>query len=148
MPTTGKIYEARMPSWQNSVANLLFVLKTMTEQHPGLDPKQVLLISHSQGGDASMLFAQLHPKLVQHVISLDHRRVPMPRTRQPLVLSIRSSDQVADPGVLPSAKEQSKFGIRIVQLPATLHNDMWDGATAQQKAEILSHIDRFLLVVP
>ncbi|WP_461139614.1 hypothetical protein [Spirosoma pomorum] len=42
----------------------------------------------------------------------------------PRILSIRSSDQVADKGVLATVEEQKQFGIRIIQLPATLHNDM------------------------
>lgn len=34
--------------------------------------------------------------------------------------------------------------MRIVALPATKHDDMWDGATDTQRAEILGHIGRFL----
>jgi hypothetical protein len=37
-----------------------------------------------------------------------------------------------------------RFGMKILTLPATIHNDMWDGGTAEQKAEILRHIDGFL----
>jgi ribosomal protein S3AE len=62
----------------------------------------------------------------------------------PRILSIRSSDQVADKGVLATVEEQKQFGIRIIQLPATLHNDMWDGATQSQKQEINKAISDFI----
>ncbi|MBD2767708.1 hypothetical protein IC235_07360 [Hymenobacter sp. BT664] len=56
--------------------------------------------------------------------------------RRPQVLSLRSSDQVADNGVLPTPAEQQQFGRTIVKLPNTIHNDMWDGATTAQKQEM------------
>jgi hypothetical protein len=78
------------------------------------------------------------------VISLDNRRVPLPRTKRPRVLSIRSSDQQADVGVLPSPAEQKRFGIKIIKLSNTRHDDMWDGATEEQKREINEIISGFL----
>lgn len=148
LPTTGSVYEARKPSWQRGVENLLFVIGALGKSRPGLDTSQVLLIGHSHGGDTSMLFAQEHPERVRAVITLDNRRMPFPRTSRPRLFSIRSSDLPADPGVLPTLAEQAQFGIRIVTLPATVHNDMWDGGTADQKAEILRILDGFLREQP
>lgn len=144
LPTTGKPYETRMPSWQRGVQNVLFVLDELKRMRPDLDYGQLLLLGHSHGGDTSMLFAHRHPALVRAVISLDNRRMPFPRVKQPRLFSIRSSDQPADDGVIPSPQEQTKLGIRVVTLPATAHNDMWDGGTEQQKTEIIRHIDGFL----
>lgn len=90
-----------------------------------------------------MLFAREHPALVEKIISLDNRRVPFPRQRRPQVLSLRSSDQVADPGVLPTPDEQAKLGTLVIALPATIHNDMWDGATALQQQEMNKWISVF-----
>jgi pimeloyl-ACP methyl ester carboxylesterase len=104
----------------------------------------LLLMGHSNGGDMVMLFAQQYPRLVERVISFDNRRVPLPRARRPRVLSLRSSDQPADAGVLPTPAEQTKFGTTIVALPATLHNDMWDGATTAQQQEMNTLISDFL----
>jgi hypothetical protein len=59
-------------------------------------------------------------------------------------VSIRSSDQAADEGVIPPRKEQAKLGMHVVKLPATRHDEMWDGATEDQKAEILALIGGFL----
>ncbi|MBF9221341.1 alpha/beta fold hydrolase [Hymenobacter ruricola] len=145
MPTaTGNVYQARYPYWARGVQTMLFALKALKRRQPGLDLRHVLVVGHSNGGDMAMLLAQQHPELVQKVISLDNRRVPFPRQRRPEILSLRSSDQVADPGVLPSPAEQAKYHTTIIQLPATLHNDMWDGATEAQKREINYLISRFL----
>ena len=121
-----------------------YVLQELRCTQPSLDYRHLLLMGHSNGGDMVMLFAQQHPRLVERVITLDNRRMPLPRARRPRVLSLRSSDQPADAGVLPTPAEQAQFGMTIVPLPATLHNDMWDGATAAQQQEMNTLISRFL----
>ncbi len=144
LPSTGKPYDTRMPSWKRGVENILFVIAELKKRQPDLDAGNLLLVGHSHGGDTSMLFAQEHPDLVDIVISLDNRRMPFPRTKKPRLFSLRSSDQAADEGVIPSPEEQAKFGTKVVKLPATLHNDMWDGGTAEQKAEMIRYIAEFL----
>jgi len=144
IPTTGIPRVVRRPHWERGVQNILFVRRTLQKQYPGVDFEQLLLVGHSNGGDTAMLFAEEHPALVQRIISLDNRRMPLPRARRPQVLSLRSSDQVADAGVLPTAAEQQQWGSTIVKLPNTLHNDMWDGATATQKEKMNKLISRFL----
>jgi len=144
LPSTGKPYETRMPSWRRGVQNILFVIDELKQRQPQLDFAQLLLVGHSHGADTSMLFAREQPSRVRAVIALDNRRMPIPRLHQPRLFTIRSSDQAADDGVLPSVDEQATFGIRVGRLPATIHNDMWDGGTAAQKAEMLRLIDGFL----
>ena len=144
IPTTGNPREVRRPNWERGVQNILFVRQALHQKYPHLDLRQLLLAGHSNGGDMGMLFAELHPKLVRRIISLDNRRMPFPRARRPQVLSLRSSDQVADPGVLPTPAEQRQFGTTIVTLSHTIHNDMWDGATPAQKQEMNDQISRFL----
>jgi predicted dienelactone hydrolase len=142
--TTGNLRETRRPTWERGVQNMLFVRRQLHHTYPQLATRHLLLLGHSNGGDMAMLFAQEHLRLVEAVISLDNRRMPLPRTRHPRILSLRSSDQVADPGVLPSATEQKAFGIRIVPLPDMLHDDMWDGATEAQKQAINAMVRDFL----
>jgi predicted dienelactone hydrolase len=142
--TTGKLSETRRPNWERGVQNILFVIQELRRLKPHLDFEHLLLIGHSNGGDMTMLFAEEHSKLVSKVITLDNRRMPFPRTKNPRILSLRSSDQTADAGVLPSAPEQKKFGIKIIKLEDTKHNDMWDGATEKQKREINKIISSFL----
>jgi hypothetical protein len=49
-----------------------------------------------------------------------------------------------DRALIPPAAEQAKLGMKVVKLPATLHNDMGDSGTEQQKAEIIRYIGAFL----
>jgi dienelactone hydrolase len=144
LPLTGKPYEVRMPNWQRGVQNMLFAIGEISRMKPHLDFKNLLVAGHSNGGDMAVLFAHRYPGQVENVISLDNRRMPLPRTRKPRVLSLRSRDQPADEGVLPTPEEQQQFGIRIIRLDDTAHNDMYDGATEKQKEEINGVISAFL----
>lgn len=144
MPTVGNVRETRQPFWERGVQNILFVQQALMRKYPGIDFNELLLVGHSKGGYTAMLFAEEHPVLVAQVISLDNCRMPFPRAARPRVLSLRSSDQVADPGVLPTSAEQAQFGTTIVPLKNTRHNDMWDGATKVQKQEMSAAISRFL----
>jgi predicted dienelactone hydrolase len=144
IPTVGKPSEVRRPNWERGAANILFVIDELKRIHPGLDFKNLLIVGHSNGGDTAMLFAEKYPEKAAKIISLDNRRMPIPRIKKPQILSIRSSDQTADEGVLPTTAEQKKFKIRIVKLENTIHNDMWDGANVGQKREISEIISRFL----
>lgn len=109
-----------------------------------LDFKHVTLIGHSNGGDMSMLFAHMYPDLVDKVISLDNRRMPFPRSKQPKIYSIRSSDQIADEGVLPDVTEQAKFGMKIVKLDNVTHDQMDNYANQDQRVEINKWVLNFL----
>lgn len=144
MPLTGNIYQTRYPFWERGVQTMLFTRQAIYQRNPTLKRRHLLLVGHSNGGDMVMLFAQEHPGLVEKIISLDNRRVPFPRQRRPRVLSLRSSDQVADPGVVPTLAEQARLGTVVVALPATIHNDMWDGATEVQKQGMNKWISQFL----
>lgn len=144
LPTAGNPYEARMPNWQRGVANIRYVLRALRQRKPELDFSRLLLIGHSNGGDQSALFARNYPDQVHTLITLDNRRMPLPRTRHPRIVSIRSSDQPADAGVLPTPAEQARFGIRIIRLANVRHDDMWDGATEAQKQAINAIISDFL----
>jgi predicted dienelactone hydrolase len=136
LPTTGIVRETRRSNWERGVANIHFVLKEMERQHRELDFSHVALIGHSNGGDMSVLFAHTYPTLIEELITLDDRRMPLPRVRQPRISTLRSCDQPADEGVLPTPEERSAFDIHVVDLPGVKHNDMDDDATPEQRALI------------
>ncbi|MOA01287.1 hypothetical protein D3C78_1206820 [compost metagenome] len=144
MPTTGNIMDVRKPFWQRGADNIMYVISELKSNNKNLDFNKLLLIGHSNGGDMSMLFATEHPELVDKLISLDNRRMPVPRTKSPRILYLKASDTEADPGVLPTADEQEEFNISIVYLADGKHNDLWDGASASLKKEITEAIDSFL----
>ncbi|UYZ63770.1 alpha/beta hydrolase [Hymenobacter weizhouensis] len=141
---TGKLVETRRPNWQRGVESMRFVLRELHRIHPSLSHRHTLLVGHSNGGDMVMLFAQQYAELVGEVITLDNRRMPFPRSARPRLLSLRSGDQQADTGVLPSPAEQARWNMQVVTMPATRHNDMWDGATEERKQEMVALISRFL----
>ena len=143
--TTGNIYELRKPVWDRGVTSILFTITELESQFPTRKFNELILIGHSNGGDISMLFATEHPELVSTVISLDHRRMPIPRIHKPRILSIRASDYEADPGVLPTLEEQQKTGIQLLELGEfAKHNDMDDTGSQELKALILEAINTFL----
>jgi predicted esterase len=144
LPTTGIPQVVRRPFWERGADNILFVINELRKNKKLLDFNHIALIGHSNGGDMTALFPQKYPNLVEKIITLDNRRMPLPRTKKTKVYSLRSSDQVADENVLPSAEEIKKFGIKIIKLPNTTHNQMDNHATKQQGEEINSYIISFL----
>lgn len=72
------------------------------------------------------------------LVTLDNRRSPLPRDKAIRVLSIRASDTMADPGVLPSE------GACIVKIDGSRHNDMSDAGSAQLKQTITQALELFL----
>jgi hypothetical protein len=60
----------------------------------------------------------------------------VPRTSQPRICSLRSSDLQADPGVLPPGDEQRALHMLVVEVPVK-HDGMWDGASVIQKQRMV-----------
>lgn len=144
LPATGIPQVVRRTNWERGAENILFTLNELKRMHPDLDYKHLILIGHSNGGDMSMLFGSKYPDLVNKIISLDNRRVALPRTKHPRIYSLRSSDQPADEGVLPTPEEQTKCSMKIIKLNHTIHNDMDNDATEEQRKEINNYILGFL----
>ncbi|KAA5537501.1 alpha/beta hydrolase [Taibaiella lutea] len=144
IPSEGIPQIVRRPFWDRGADNILFVINELKKSHPNLDFKHITLIGHSNGGDMTALFPQKYPGIADKIITLDNRRMALPRTKHPKVYSLRSSDQPADEGVLPTEKEQKEFDIKIIKLPNTIHNDMDDDATEQQRKEITDYVIGFL----
>jgi len=144
LPMTGNVQETRKPFWERGAENIAFVIKTLKAKYPQLDYSKIILLGHSNGGDMSVLFTVKNPNLVYKLITLDHRRMMIPRVKSPQILSLRSSDQLADDGVIPSEDEQINLGIKIVKLPNTIHNEMNDGANEEQKKEMWNYILTFI----
>ena len=143
IPTQGDLYKLRQPFWNVGVQNILFVLGKLKKVQPNLDYENLMIIGHSNGGDISMLLAKQYPKVASIIISLDNRRMPFPRSKYPKVFSIRSSDQSADPGVLPTVKEQIEYKTVLVNVNA-IHDDMGGFGTKEQLSEINDYIIQFL----
>ena len=90
---------------------------------------------------------EAHYELIDALITLDHRRVPLPRSTELNVLSIRGTDFPADKGVLPSEDEQSSFNICVKEIPEASHNDMSDYGPSELKEKIGSLVSNYLLML-
>lgn len=145
LPKTGNAIVARTPMWQRGVDNLHYVRDALSHEYPQYDWRRLTLVGHSNGGDLSALALAQDPAFAKTLITLDHRRYPLPRNRRIRVLSIRGSDFPADPGVLPEPAKSHASATCIVAIPQSRHNDMQDAGPAWLKARIERSITGFLL---
>jgi len=143
IPTEGKIQTVRMPFWERGSDNILFVLNELKKTRPELDYKHLTLIGHSNGGDMTALFAGKHPELVYKVITMDNRRMYLPRTSLPRIYTLRSNDYPADEGVLPSPEEQKKYHITI-QPTDINHGHMDDKGSEKEKETLNNYILQYI----
>ncbi|WP_300675382.1 alpha/beta hydrolase [Soonwooa sp.] len=128
----GNLRETRLPNWQRGADNILYVLNQIKKEYPNYDYIKLIVIGHSNGGDMSVLFAHEHPDLVNKLISMDNRRMELPRTSKPKIYSLRSNDYPADPGVLPTDEELKKFHITIDWTNVN-HSNMDDDASPKER---------------
>jgi dienelactone hydrolase len=133
----------RRPFWQRGVSDVQFVAQAL-RRSGSASAHRLVLVGHSHGGDTAMLLAGEQPDEVRVAFSLDNRRMPLPRTRKPRICSARSSDQTADPGVLPSVEEQANHHMHIVTLLNQRHDDMTDLASPEQKVAMIEVLRRCL----
>lgn len=142
--TQGNIVQLRTPVWQRGRANLEFVRNTLTPSYTNYDWRKVTLIGHSQGGDIAALTATENPDFVASLITLDHRRMPLPRSRSLPTLSLRATDYAADQGVLPNDEERQIYPINIIRLAGAKHNELSDRGSEEVKQNIVKNVLSFL----
>ena len=142
MENAGDLARLRLPVWKIGADSITFVIAEL-RRHGLANDARVVAIGHSNGGDMTMLLATIRPELLKRAISLDNRRMPLPRTRSPAVCTIRSADQTPDPGVLPTPAERRMFGILVLRTDVR-HVDMGDAADASGRAELVRALRRCL----
>jgi hypothetical protein len=144
LATNGDLFTGRKPNWQRGAENLRFVRNSLRRSHPGFNWEDPVLIGHSNGGDISAWLVRESPIFAGSLVTLDNRRVPLPRGSSPRVLSIRASDFQPDSGVLPTDEELESFGSCVVKINDAKHNDMQDGGPIDLKDTISRYIVNFL----
>lgn len=140
----GNFMKTRISNWKRGVENILFTITEFKKLKPELDWESTIMIGHSNGGDMTMLFATEHPELITKAISMDHRRMIMPRTDNPRIYTLRGCDYEADPNVIPTKEEQRKFHTTVVKLNGITHTDMGHGGSIEQHDLINQYIYKFL----
>jgi predicted peptidase len=140
---TGKLQETRLPNWERGGQNIYYVLKEIKTQYPELRFNDLTLIGHSNGGDMTVLFAHKFPNLVNKIISMDNRRMELPRTSNPKIYTLRSKDYPADEGVLPTDEELKKHNIT-VQFTNINHSNMDNDANDTERKYLTTKILEYL----
>lgn len=141
---TGDFMETRMSSWETGVENILFTIAEFKKLNAGLNWKKLAIVGHSNGGDMAMLLATKYSEVMHKAISLDHRRMKMPRCNRPKLYTLRGSDYEVDKNVIPSITEQQKYDITVVKLDGIKHGDMDNKGTKEQHDRMLLYIYGFL----
>ena len=144
LPLKGNPQIVRRPFWERGADNILFVINELKRTNPDLAFNHISLIGHSNGGDMTALFPEKYPNIVEKIITLDNRRKALPKSKEVKVYSLRSSDQPADEGVIPTVKETKKYKMKIVKLANTTHNEMDNNANDEQRREIQEYILTFI----
>jgi hypothetical protein len=144
LSVSGDLYETRSENWSRGAKTLDFLKGKLSKRFIKYDFEKLMLIGHSNGGDISAWLGNEGKAYIQKIITLDHRRVPLPRNNDLQILSIRASDFPADIGVLPSEIEQEKYRSCIVNIPKARHNDIADFGPVWLKERINVLIDNYL----
>ncbi len=140
---TGKLQETRRPNWGSGAKNIYSVLQQIKTSYPDLLYNKLVVIGHSNGGDMAALFTQQYPTLVHKIITMDNRRMALPRTSAPQVFTLRSNDYPADDGVLPTDEDAKKYKMT-VQFTNINHSNMDDDATTAERSYITEKILAYL----
>ena len=141
---SGDFMQTRMSNWERGVENILFTINEFKKFKPYLDWSRLALIGHSNGGDMTMLFVSKYPVLIKKAISLDHRRMIMPRCETPRIYTLRGCDYEADKGVIPTPEEQQKYRVTVVRLNGIKHGDMDNKGSEEQHERIIDCIYNIL----
>ncbi len=144
LAVTGNLYTERSENWKRGARTLKFIRAQLQAEFSGYDFNKLTLVGHSNGGDISSWLLTEGADFAEALITLDHRRVPLPRAGSPSILSIRGSDFPADQGVLYTAQEMAIYSACIVQIANSKHNDMTDFGPDWLKASILKTLLGFI----
>lgn len=135
LPMVRPYRQTRMADWLESEANILCIIAKLKVLYPALDWSRLILAGHSNGGDISALACTHHPGLADTLITLDNRRMPLPRSGVRRVLTLRGCDFAADAGVLPSEEERCRR-VTVLPMNGIRHSDMGASGTDAQHAAV------------
>ena len=117
----------RMENWHRGVVTLKFLVNELSVKYPEYEFTKLTLFGHSNGGDISALYVAIYPSDVSQLITLDHRRMLLPRNKNTRVLTLRGSDYPADANVLLTDQELTVYPVTQTLIEKSRHNDMYDG---------------------
>lgn len=134
----------RMENWRRGVQTLEFLAVELAKRYPEYDFNKLTLFGHSNGGDIAALYAAIYPAKVAKLITLDHRRMLIPRNKNIAVLTLRGSDFPADDNVLLTPQELAIYPVTQIKLKDSRHNDMYDGGPKSLVVRMSKELNAFL----
>ncbi|MDF2177252.1 alpha/beta hydrolase [Aliiglaciecola sp. CAU 1673] len=136
--------QTRTENWQRGAQTLKLLHAYLQSEHPEADLTQMILVGHSNGGDIAAWLLRDSSQFATTLITLDHRRVPLPKASNIKVLSIRADDYPADDGVLPDVHTPWPNHPCIRTIEGAKHNDLTDQGPQWLKNRVASLIKNFL----
>jgi len=140
----GDLYKTRIENWQRGATTLNFLQHELPSRFPEYDFHNLTLVGHSNGGDISAWLANEGKSYVNKVITLDNRRVTLPKTTQIQVLSIRATEYPTVESVLLTKKEQNKYHSCVIEIENSKHMDLSDYGVTLVKKKVESLVKGFL----
>ncbi|MBH0058293.1 alpha/beta hydrolase [Pseudoalteromonas sp. SWXJZ94C] len=134
----------RMENWHRGVVTLKFLVNELSSKYPAYDFTKLALFGHSNGGDISALYGSIYPNEISTIITLDHRRMLIPRNKNIRVLTLRGSDYPADANVLLTPDERGVYPVKQILIEKSRHNDMYDGGPKWLVDRMSKNIEIFL----
>ncbi|MFP2768145.1 alpha/beta hydrolase [Oceanisphaera sp. KMM 10153] len=140
----GDLYQTRIENWQRGAVTLAFLQQQLPDRFTEYDFNQLLLVGHSNGGDISAWLANEGKDYIVNLITLDHRRVSLPKSDAVRVLSIRATEYPTAQAVLLTDAEQREYNGCVVAITDSKHMDLSDYGTAWVKQTVAEVIEGFL----
>jgi pimeloyl-ACP methyl ester carboxylesterase len=100
-------HDARRHLYVRGVDNILFVLQELKTKDLGLKLDRFIIGGHSNGGDISKYFTNLHGEMVSEVITFDARRCRFEPSLPIKLLMFEANDTSTDLGVLPEPENST-----------------------------------------
>ncbi|PMG37613.1 hypothetical protein BCU97_10440 [Vibrio splendidus] len=123
---TGDLYKTRIENWTRGAETLNALQHELASRFLAYDFDKLTLVGHSNGGDISTWLTNENKGYISQLITLDHKRVTLPKNENIQVLSIRATEYPTKEGVLPTESEQKQYGSCVVEIPDSKHMDLSD----------------------
>ena len=141
---TGDLYKTRIENWRRGAQTLNILQHELASRFPTYDFDKLILVGHSNGEDISTWLSNENKGYISQLITLDHKRVTLPKNEKVRVLSIRATEYPTKEDVLPTELEQKQYGSCVVELPDSKHMDLSDYGSNLAKQSMNDIIVGFL----
>ena len=140
----GDLYETRIENWQRGAETINLVQGNLSKRFINYDFKHLTLVGHSNGGDISTWLTNENSSYVKQLITLDHKRVTLPKNKKVKVLSVTSPEYPIKKGVLLTNSERKTYGVCVIEIPNSKHMDLTDYGSDFVKEKVIQIVNSFL----